>query len=415
MFQSFAILLTLATIFSYINYRWFKLPTTIGLMIMAFLTAITIIGSKSLVPDLYTFFCELVIGLDFKTILMEMMLSFLLFAGALHVNIQDLKEQRKPVLLFATIGVLISTLLVGGAIYFIAPLLGLSIPFLHCLVFGALISPTDPIAVIAILKEAKVSKSVELKIEGESLFNDGIGVVVFTGILLLIEGQHMMEGGESIGKEVLFLFAEEAVGGVLYGLLIGFVAWKLIKSIQENTHLAILLTLSIALGGYSLASLIHVSGPLAMVVAGLLIGNKINGPNFSNSSRASIGEFWEILDDTLNAVLFVLIGLVIHLLSFEMSYFYLGLISILVVIISRFISVYLPFSLLKHQGTNLLKTVGVLTWGGLRGGISVALALSLDDSYSREPILFITYIVVLFSIIVQGLSLGKVVKKLNIN
>ena len=330
MFQSFSIVLTLAALFSYLNYRWFKLPTTIGLMIMALITAIIIIFSKSIFPSFYEFFCQLVLDIDFEKVLMEMMLSFLLFAGALHINIDELNEEKKAVLLFATIGILASTMIVGTSLFFIAPLLGLPIPFLHCLLFGALISPTDPIAVIAILKEAKVSKKLELKIEGESLFNDGVGVVVFTGILLLLEAQQHSIEGSHIMEEVAFLFAEEAIGGILFGAVIGFIAWRLIQSIQDNAHLAILLTLAVSMGGYAFASILHVSGPLAMVVAGLLIGNKISKPTFSPTCNRMISEFWSILDDTLNAILFVLIGLVIHLLNFDSSYILLGLVLSLI-------------------------------------------------------------------------------------
>ncbi len=412
MLQSFSIIISLAALFSYLNYRWVKLPTTIGLMIMAVITAIVIILSKSIIPGFYEFFCELVLNLDFEKVLMEGMLGFLLFAGALHINIYELFEQKKSIFLFATIGVLTSTIIVGAGVFFLAPFLGLPIPFLHCLLFGALISPTDPIAVISILKEAKVSKELEMKIEGESLFNDGIGVVVFTGVLLLIEAQHHAAGGGEVMKEVGVLFLEEAVGGLLYGALIGFITWKLIESIQENSQLAILLTLSLVMGGYALAGMLHVSGPLAMVVAGILIGNKISDPKFSASSNKQMSAFWGVLDETLNAILFVLIGLVIHLLHFESSYIYLGLFCILLVLFARFISLFLPYSLLKNEENSKINTITILTLGGLRGGISIALALSINESYSREPILFITYIVVLFSIIVQGLSLGKVVKKL---
>ena len=414
MFQSFTAIISLAALFSYINYRWLKLPNTIGLMILAVITSVSIIASQSIAPSFYESFCHLVYEIDFKTILLEVMLSFLLFAGALHINIHDLQEQKKSVFLFATIGVLISTFLIGAAVYLVAPFLNLPIPFLHCLLFGALISPTDPIAVIAILKEAKVSKDLEMKIEGESLFNDGIGVVVFTGILLLIEAQHGIGGEGSVAQEVLYLFACEALGGILYGLVIGFGAWKLIKSIQENSSLAILLTLALAMGGYSLAHALEVSGPLAMVVAGLIIGNKITEPPFSVHCREQIHSLWEILDDTLNAILFVLIGLVIHLLKFESNFLWLGLLCIFIVLIARFVSVFLPFSLLKHKDSSFYKIVSVMSWGGLRGGISVALALSLEEAYSKDLILFITYLIVLFSIIVQGLSLGKLVKKMKL-
>ena len=410
MFESFSIILSLAALFSYINYRWLKLPTTIGLMLMALATAILIISAKSIFPALYDFFCQMVMDIDFKTVLLDVMLSFMLFAGALHVNIHDLDREKVPVLLFATLGVAISTVVVAALLYAVAPVLGYPLSFLHCLLFGALISPTDPIAVIAILKEVGVSKSLELKIEGESLFNDGVGVVFFTGVLLVLEAQD--ESAQMIGAEVLKLFAEEAIGGVVYGLALGFIGWQLIKSIQENTHLAVLLSLVVVMGGYAFAAMLHVSGPLAMVVAGLLIGNRISRPEFSEHCREIMNNIWEILDDTLNAMLFVLIGLLMHLIEFKMSGLLFALAAILIVLLGRIVSVSIPFSLLRHQDQPFLKTITVLSWGGLRGGISVALALSLSEEASRDTLLFITYAVVLFSIIVQGLTLGSLVKRL---
>lgn len=416
MFESFTIILSLAALFSYINYRWFKLPATIGLMIMAFVTALGIIASQAIFPDFYQFFCDLVLSIDFDTVLLDIMLSFLLFAGAMHVNIHDLSQEKWSIFLFATLGVLISTFLVGAMVFGMTQLLGITIPFLHCLLFGALISPTDPIAVIAILKEAGASKSMELKIEGESLFNDGVGVVVFTGVLLVIEGQNMMEesANSNIWKEILLLFGEEAIGGLLYGLLLGYVGWKLIESIKENGHLIVLMSLALVMGAYVLAMKLHVSGPLAMVVAGLMIGNKINKPDFPQYSQELMNAIWEVLDDTANAILFVLMGLLIHILAFQMNFLILGFCCIFIVLLARFIALSIPFSLLKHDKSNELGTLSILTWGGLKGGISVALALSLSEELSRDIIVFITYVVVLFSVIVQGLSLGKLVKKVNL-
>ena len=410
MFDSFTIILTFAALFSFINHKWLKLPSTIGLMVLALTTSVLIIISNSFIPDTYHFFCQVVTDIDFKTILLDIMLSFLLFAGAMHINIHDLNKEKLPVFLFATLGVLISTFIVGGLVYLAAMLVGVPLPVLHCLLFGALISPTDPIAVISILNSAGVSKSLELKIEGESLFNDGVGVVIFTS-LLLFTGMEQ----ENVGVgEILQLFGEEAIGGVIYGFILGWVGFLLLKSIDDDPKICMMLTLAIALGGYVLASQIHVSGPLAMVVAGLYIGNKIAQPGFSPSSKKFLYTIWDMIDDILNAVLFVLIGLIIYTLEFEISYLILGLLSILIVLIARVISVGLPYSILKHKESQPAKTILMLSWGGLRGGISVALALSLDMDLSRDVILFITYTVVIFSIVVQGLTIGKVVKKLKV-
>jgi len=411
MLQSFSIIFSLAAFFSFVNYKWLKLPATIGLMAMSLVTVALIWMSKGIFPEFYIFFCDIVTNSDFKTLLFEGILSFLLFAGALHVNIEELAKEKWSVLLFATLGVLISTGIVGVMTYYAAQLIGVELSFLNALLFGALISPTDPIAVLAILKKTNIAKNLQVKIEGESLFNDGIGVVVFSGILLLSGGSISPEES-SVGIEIGSLFLEEAVGGIVYGAILGFIGYSCIKSIDDNPQLAVMISLAIAMGGYSIASILHVSGPLAMVVSGIIIGNKINVASSIGVTRRLLNNIWEILDDVLNGVLFVLIGLSIHLLKFEMPHLVLGVLAIAIVLIARFLSVLLPYSLLKHSEKTPLKTVSVLSWGGLRGGISIALALSLTENSSSEIILYITYSVVLFSILVQGLSIGPLVKKI---
>ena len=411
MLQSFSIIFSIAAFFSFINYKWLKLPATIGLMAMSLVTIVLIWLSKSIFPDFYIFFCDIVTNSDFKTLLFDGILSFLLFAGALHVNIDELAKEKWSVALFATLGVLISTGIVGGITFYVAQWIGVELSFLNALLFGALISPTDPIAVLAILKKTSIAKNLQTKIEGESLFNDGIGVVVFSGILLL-SGSGISADEGSIGLEIGKLFLEEAIGGIVYGAVLGFLGYTCIKSIHENPQLAVMISLAIAMGGYSIASLLHVSGPLAMVVSGIIIGNKINIASNKGATRKLLNDIWEILDDVLNGVLFVLIGLSIHLLKFELDYLLLGVLAICIVLIARFLSVLLPYSLLKHSEKTPLKTVTILTWGGLRGGISIAMALSLADNPASEVILYITYSVVLFSILAQGLSIGSLVKKI---
>ena len=413
MLQSFSILFLIAALFSYLNYRWIKLPNTIGLMILGVIFSLIVIFSENIAPEFYKFFCDIITNADFKTLLIDVMLSFLLFAGAMHVNIHELAKEKKSILLFSTIGVLISTAIVGSLIFGTAQLIGVELPFIQALLFGALISPTDPIAVIAILKQAGVSKSLKMKIEGESLFNDGIGVVVFSGILLLAGTGHIT-GEESISTEIGMLFLEEVVGGILFGGLIGFIAYYLMQSVKANSQLVVIISLATAMGGYAIASMLHFSGPLAMVIAGLIIGNKFNVASNKGATRKSLNEIWEVLDDVLNGVLFLLIGVAIHLLDYNNKFMILSILAIFIVLLSRFISVIIPFSLLKHKEHTTLKTVTLLTWGGLRGGISLALALSLPHSNdgTSELIFFITYTVVLSSIIFQGLSIGKLVKKL---
>jgi CPA1 family monovalent cation:H+ antiporter len=365
--------------------------------------------SEKIVPNFYKFFCDLVLDADFKTILLDVMLSFLLFSGAMNININKLAKEKKSVFLFATLGVLISTAIVGILIFGVAQLLGISLSLIHAFLFGALISPTDPIAVIAILKKAGVSESLEMKIEGESLFNDGIGVVVFSGILLLLKSG--TEGIETLGSEIGMLFLEEVGGGMLFGAVLGFAGYYLMRSIKENAQLVVILSLGIAMGGYAIVSMLHMSGPLAMVVAGLIIGNKFNLESNNGKAQKSLQEIWEVLDESFNGILFLLIGVVAHLLIFNGKYLALGVIAFVVVLVARFISVLLPFSLLKHSAHTTFKTVSLLSWGGLRGGISLALALSLPAAAdgSNELIFFITYVVVLLSIVLQGLSIGKLV------
>jgi CPA1 family monovalent cation:H+ antiporter len=407
-FQAFSIIVALAALFSYINHRFLKLPSTIGLMILALISGIGLLALENVAGDFYNFICQLIIDVDFKTILLDVMLSFLLFAGAIHVNIRELNKERGSVILFSTLGVLISTFIVGGLMYLLSQFLGFPLTFIQSLLFGALISPTDPIAVLSILQSANISKSLELKIEGESLFNDGVGVVVFLSILnLAMAGEGMIEWGE-IGK----LFLVEVLGGLMYGLALGWIGLQFLRSVDDDPKICVLITLAIVTGGYATASLLHVSGPLAMVVAGLYIGNGVSLGKFDTASRGSLYLFWDLLDDTLNAVLFVLIGLVIHTVSFSWAFLLLGLIAIVVVLVARYISVGIPYSLLRHKGMKTTHTLAMLTWGGLRGGISVALALSITNIENSDLIVVITYTVVVFSIIIQGLTIGPLVKKL---
>lgn len=406
MFESFSIIFLLAALLSYINYKWLKLPSTIGTMLLALLFAVFAIGSKNIIPDFYKFFCDIVIATDFSSLLLDIMLSILLFAGAMHIDIHHLQKEKWSVLIFSTIGVLLSTFIIGGALYFLAMLIGIELPLIYCFIFGALISPTDPIAVIGIIEEAGIDESTALKIEGESMFNDGIGVVVFTSLVLIASGHT-----ENIGAEIGHLFLVEAVGGVALGFLLGGLASYFIKSVNENGQLATILSIAFVIGGYAIASKLGSSGPLAMVVAGLYLGSTISKPNFNKDTKKVINEIWEVLDESLNTVLFVLIGLSLHLITPTAKLITLGLIIIVVALLARFISIVLPFSLLRTK-ENRLKTSLLLTWGGLRGGISIALALSIANDTHRPSILLLTFMVALFSILVQGLSLGKLVKKL---
>ncbi len=403
-----ALLITLAALFSYINYRFIKLPTTIGLLLASLLMSLAIIAAGTWGLNLEQPARAILAGIDFNETLMNGMLSALLFAGALHVQLDQLAKQKWVVATLASVGVVTSTFLIGFATYYIFPLLGLDFPLIYCLLFGALISPTDPIAVLGILKTVGAPKSLETKIAGESLFNDGVAVVVFLVMLGFVvtnaDGHH----AELSVTGVLTLFLQEAVGGAIYGFVLGYIVYKMLATI-DNYQVEVLLTLALVLGGYSLAMALHISGPIAVVVAGLLIGNSGRSFAMSDKTREHLDTFWELVDEILNAVLFVLIGLEVLVLTFEQHYLIAGLLMIPLTLLARFIAVGIPISIMRRSRSFSPRVIRVLTWGGLRGGISIALALSLPAGPEREAILVITYVVVVFSILVQGLTVGKLV------
>jgi CPA1 family monovalent cation:H+ antiporter len=402
-FQVIAILFTVTAIFSYLNYRFFKLPTTIGVMLISLLVSVGLIIVGVFMSDTEAFTDRFLKQIDFDYALMHGMLSFLLFAGALHVNINDLAKQKGIISILATAGVAFSTFLVGTVLYYLLGFLGLGIGYIYCLLFGALISPTDPIAVMGMLKTLNVPKSLETRIAGESLFNDGVGVVVF----IVLAGMATSNQGFSLNR-MAFLFFEEAVGGAVFGLVIGWIAYLLIKSV-DNYEVEVLLTLALVMGGYTLAMELHLSGPISIVVAGLFIGNRGRRLAMSDQTRDNLDTFWELVDGILNALLFVLIGIEVLTLSFSLDFFNAGLCAVLIVLLARWLSVFIPIKILSRWSNYERGTCIIMTWGGLRGGIPVALALSLPPSREREILLAITYIVVVFSILVQGITIRKVI------
>lgn len=404
-FQLAGLLLTITAIFSYLNYRFLRLPTTIGVMLMALLISLGLIALGWLGVNLQQSSAQILAGVRFDETLMQGMLSFLLFAGALHINLNELAEQRIAILVLATAGVMLSTLVMGGALYFLLPVLGLELSLPYCLLLGALISPTDPVAVLAILKTVKVPKTLEIKIAGESLFNDGVGVIAFTLLLQVALG-----GNHSSGSGIVVLFLQEAVGGAAFGLSIGWIAYLLLKSVDDY-HVEMLLTLALVSGGYALAAALHTSGPIAIVVAGLLIGNHGRRFAMSERTRHNLDLFWELIDEILNGVLFVLIGLEVLSLKFTPAWLMAGLLAIPVLLLARWISVAVPVGVMKFWRKFSPGAVTILAWSGLRGGIPVALALSLPVSEQRDLILAITYIIVVFSILVQGLTIRLVIKE----
>ncbi len=403
-FSIIALLLTFAAILSFINYRFIKLPTTIGLMIMSLLLSLLLIMLNKMGINLEQQAQQILHTVDFENTLLHGMLSFLLFAGALHVNLSDLAKQKGFIGLLTTIGLSVSTLLVGLLSWYFFKLLGLSIPFIYCLLFGALISPTDPISVLGILRKAGAPKTLETKIVGESLFNDGVAVVFF---LILLK---MAAGGETVSTgTATLLFASEALGGILLGLITGYITYWMLKQV-DSYQVEVLITLALATGGYALAEMIHVSAPITIVVAGLFIGNHGRLFAMSEKTRLHLDTFWELVDEILNAILFVLIGLEVLVITFTKTTFAAGLLAIPIVLVSRLISVSIPVFILKPFREFSPKAVRILTWGGLRGGISVAMALALPPNEFRQLLLAATYAVVIFSIVVQGLTLNNLVQ-----
>ncbi|RFZ94757.1 sodium:proton antiporter [Mucilaginibacter conchicola] len=401
-----SITVVLAALFAYVNNRIIKWPPTIGIMVISLGCSIIFAVVGNFHPIVSEKVLRLVDSINFRDVLLNFMLSFLLFAGAIHIDTDQLRKERWPVLALSTIGTVISTTVVGTATFYLFGLFDIHIPFIYCLLFGSVISPTDPIAVLAILKEAKIPSSLELKISGESLFNDGVAVVIFV-TLLDAAGTGAAVDALSVAK----LFLQEAVGGVLFGAVLGYAGYYALRPIDDY-KVEVLVTVAIVMGGYFLAGLLHVSGPLAMVVAGLLTGNKVKREAMSNVSRDYLGKFWELVDEILNAILFMLIGLEMLIIKIDTTILIIGGISILVVLAARWLAVFVPIRLLKFKIKFERNAIAILTWGGLRGGLSVALALSLGPQMYREEFVLVTYIIVVFSILVQGLTIGSFTKKL---
>lgn len=404
LYYSFSVLIVLASIFAYINYRFLKLPSTIGIMVIAITVSIVLVFfGETFFPKTFNRLHQLMTSIDFTEVLMGAMLNFLLFAGGIHVNIDDLKEQLRPIVIFSTAGVVISTFVVGIGMYYLMPLIGVQIPFIFCLVFGALISPTDPVAVLSILKQAKVSKALETKVAGESLFNDGMAVVVFTVVLQLAIGEEIDLNLESIG----LLLLKEAGGGLLLGVILGWITSRLMREVDDYI-ISVLVTLSVVMGGYLIAHQMHISGPLTMVAAGLFMGNFNMKFKMKSITQDYLIKFWELIDEILNAVLFLFIGFELLMIKDLKHFMIPGLVAIVVVLIARFVCIWLPTRFMSLKTRFSPQTVKVLVWGGIRGGVSIALAMSIPKGEYSDAILSITYCVVVFSIIVQGLTIAKV-------
>ncbi len=406
-FEIMAALLFITAGFSYINHRFIGLPTSIGVMAISLVFSLVLVisGELGVFPSLKYSAEAALKSIEFDRLVLHGLLGLLLFAGALHINLEDLAKQKWIIALLATFSTIFSTFVIAGFTYLTVGLLSIELPFIYCLLFGSLISPTDPIAVLSILKSAGASKSLETKIAGESLFNDGVAVVIFTVLLGIALGDH-----EPTASAVMLLFFTEVVGGTLFGLALGYGAYLLMKSV-DNYQVEVLITLALVFTGYAGAEALHLSAPIAAVAAGLLIGN--HGRIFAMSKKTCehVDTFWELIDEILNAVLFVLLGLELLVLTMDGKSMVAGLIAIPTVLLARFMGVSIPIQIRKRKREFSPHIIKILTWGGLRGGISVALALSLPASPERSVILMMTYIVVVFSVLVQGLSIGALIKK----
>jgi len=406
LFHIFSVLIVLSAIFAYINFRILKLPNTIGLMFVSLFFSFIILVVGHFFPSFELAIALKLGNINFSELLLEGMLSFMLFAGAIHIKYEDLKSEKLSILLFSTIGVVISTVVIGFATYYILNLAGINVQLIQALLFGALISPTDPIAVLSILKSVGISKSLETKITGEALFNDGVAVVLFMTLFQLSKSNVPMDV-----SHVVFLFGQEAIGGIILGFVIGWSGYKLIVSI-DNYQVEVLITLAVVMGGYTLAHYIHVSGPLAMVIAGIITGNPTKKFGMSQITAEYIDKFWELIDEILNALLFVLIGLELLIIHTNKTILFVAFLLIFVGLLTRFLSVWLPSLMMSFIDKISYKKLLIQTWGGLRGGISIALALTISNEAHKDIWVTLTYVIVCFSILVQGSTIGKFVKNL---
>nr|WP_295874923.1 sodium:proton antiporter [uncultured Chitinophaga sp.] len=400
-------LITISALISYINNRFIKLPGTIGVIVVSLLLSLLILFTGKIFPDAYAFIKELTSSIDFTQTLLDIMLGFLLFASALQFDFQKLKEQRYPVLILSTVGVIGSTFIFGYLLYWATGMLNIELPLLYCLLFGALISPTDPVAVMSVLKKSKVPSSLETIIGGESLLNDGTGILLF---VILKELAASADAHVSFSHTVA-LFSQEVFGGILLGVISGLVAYRTMKRV-DDFQIIVMVSLSMVMVISVAGAMLHVSIPLAAVSAGLILGNTSLGTKQSEDMQRYFHNVWHLIDELLNTILFVMIGLQIVLMPFLKNYWLTGLFAVAFVLIARAMSIYLPSLLLKKSLKTTYKGITILVWAGLRGGISVALAMSLPESPYKEIILSGSYFVVLFSIIVQGLTLKRVVNRM---
>jgi CPA1 family monovalent cation:H+ antiporter len=399
-----AALITLAALFSWLNHHFFRQPASVALLVFSLGLSLALVALGKLGFNSDDQARHVFAAVELDRALLDSMLSFLLFAGALQVDLSEVARRKWAIAFLASLGVVVSALLAGYALWGIFHALGHPLPLIWCLLFGALISPTDPIAVLAILKHANAERSLAGKMAGESLLNDGFGIVLFVLFLGIAAG-----GEQARTAQVAMLFAREVVGGALLGFALGYVACRMLAA-GDSYQVEIFLTLAVVMGGYALARVLHVSGPIEIVVAGVLIGHHSRGPAHSPQSRERLHDFWELIDEILNAVLFVMIGLELLRIEFDRTYAWAAVLAVPAVLVARFASVGIAGLIPGLRSDFPPYVIAMMTWGGLRGGISIALALSLPSGTHRDAILMATYVVVLFSIVVQGLTLVRLLR-----
>ncbi len=405
LYSVISIITTAAILLAYVNYRFIQMQATIAMLVASLCISFGILFLGNLgFMDSTHHFANFMQHFDFYNLLINGLLSFLLFAGALNIDIRYLQQHKWEVATLASFSTLLSTFIVGLLIYYILNFFQINIGFVYCLLFGALISPTDPIAVLAIFKKLKASQSLHTLVECESLFNDGVAIVIFLTIF------HFAYTDNNVTTlSVLTLFAHQSLGGIIFGIVLGIVAYRLIRPIN-NSHLEVLMTLTIPTGGYAIANLLGFSGPLAMVVAGIFIGNSGDLFSVRGRTKENLRHFWSLIDEVLNAILFMLMGLELLVINVNRQLLFVGICATMVVLLARFVTVAIPMSFFKLKKSYSPNIITILTWGGLRGGLAVALALSLPKGENRDLIISMTYAVVIFSIIVQGLTIKNLIQ-----
>lgn len=403
-----ALFICLAGIFIYVNTYYLKLPSSVGLLILALGLSFALLVIEQIIPEFKLGTERILADYDYHEVLYQLVLSFMLFAGALQIDFKKLAEERTPVLILALLGVLISTFVIGGVVYYLLDWIGIPLEFMYCLVFGALISPTDPIAVTATIRKYSLSKNLEARIAGESLFNDGIAVVI---ALTLLDLAHAGEDHFLGPVDIVYVFGTDIVGGIVIGLFLGYLGYRLLKYIDnDEVEVEVLMTLALVMAGTQLAEFAHVSAKQAVVIMGLVIGNEGKSGHVTSAAGDYVFKFWHLIEETLNAMLFVLIGLEMLIIPWRLDYFAAGFFAFNIVLFARYVSVSIPIAAMSTYRSFERNTIHVLAWGGLRGGIPIALSLSLPDFEGKEVIITMTYTVVVCSVLYQGLTIPRLMR-----